>query len=343
MLKKFNFTKRKDKGTTLGKELSTSEKFDILLSEIRTIKTDLSDFREEFNNFKKQTSDFQEAHINNKIISVLNYNRSTYTTTLLPIKNIYTPYSKTPLSDFDGLILYTPVQTNMPTISTELLERTNGFHQTLKENISQINSRFAKSYLIIVESKRSLNKHKIDMKLKQLYNFINILSSLNTLKLETTTKQFQEMIFNLQKHSNLSIQDLTQIEVIFILGSDDIPLTLKNYILNIEDAITKETYNTITAKLFKEDTFKDKFISQMIESKNTTKLVKSKLKQYKTLEEFKSIITTYLSDYNMEYITDYLTPYEELENIFTTFKGKIGFTQFNNVTLPHVLQFTVKN
>jgi hypothetical protein len=359
MLKKFRYTIKKDKMKEKTKEKieklvenkSNSDKLDIIISEIKTIKTDIVEIKtdiveikEDLKKYKKQNADFQEAQINNFLVSILDHNRSTYLTNLLPIKNIYMPYSKDRLSEFDGLILYTPNQTKMPSISNELLDRANRvFHKSLKENISGINTIFTKPYLIIVESKRSLNKHKIDMKLKQMYEFMNILSKLDTIDLTNTSDEFKNLIETMQKESKLSINDLTTIDILFVLGSDDISLNLRKYVLQIEKGINKEDYNILSEILFKEDSYVKPHIKKIIESENTPKLVKSKLKHYNTLEELKLILKTDLSEFNMEYITDYLTSYEDLEHIFKTFKGKIGITQFNKIEFPQLIQFTTIN
>jgi hypothetical protein len=345
MLKKFQFTKKKDKLDNAIKDKSNSQKLDIVISEIKKIKEDISEFREEFKKYKKQDSDFQEAHINNFIVSLLDHNRSTYITKLLSIKNIYVPNSKNPLSELDGVILYTPNQSKMPSISKELLNRADTtFHKSLKENLTEINTVFTKPYLILVESKRSLNKQKIDMKLKQIYEFMNILSRLDKIDLTTTMDDFKKLIETLQKESQLTINDLSTIDILFIVGSDDISSNLKNYILQIEKGINEEEYDNISGILFKKDTYVQPHIKKIIESKDTPKLVKSKLKSAKnTLENVKSITKSDLSEFDMEYITDYLTPYEDLEHIFKAFKGKLGVTQFNRIEFPQLLQFTAVN
>lgn len=343
MLKRFTKKKTKDKLNDKIKDKSNSEKLDIIISEIKTIKNELSEFKEDFKKYKKQDSDFQEARVNNFIVSVLDNNRSTYITSLLPIKNIYNQYSKDALSELDGLILYTPNQKKMPNISNELLERTKEFHPSLKKNISQINTIFTKPYLIIVESKRSFDKQKVDMKLRQIYEFMNILSRLDRIDLSTATPEFQKLINTIHRKSELSIDELTEIELLFVFGSDDISLNLKEYILQIEKGITKESYITITNKLFNDNkSYIDNYINFMVESDDTKKQIKSKLKQYKTLDELKTIIKDNLSEFNMGYLTDYLVPYEDLEHIFKAFKGKIGVTQFNTIEFPQLLQFTSK-
>jgi hypothetical protein len=344
MLKKFQFTKKKNKLDTLLKNKSNSDKLDIIISEIKNIKSELSEFKDDFKKYKKQNSDFQEAHINNFIISILDHNRSTYITNLLPIKNIYMPYSRYPLSEFDGLILYTPNQTKMPSISNELIERADkGFHKSLKENLTEINTVFTKPYLIIVESKCSLNKQKVDMNLKQIYEFMNILKSLDTLNISSTTDEFKDLINKLQVNSDLTINDLATIDNLFILGSDDISINLKRYILEIEKGIDKEQYDMISNNLFNDDIYVKEYIQKIIESDDTPKLVKSKLKQYASLEELKSIVKTHLSEFDMNYIKDYLTSYEDIEHILKEFKGKVGLTQFNTIEFPQLLQFTAIN
>lgn len=350
MLKKFSFTKKKDKNKLIDtvKDKSNSDKLDLIISEIkninyeiRSIKLEIIEFKNDFETYKKQDSNFQEAQVNNFIVSELN-NISTCITKLLPIKYIYTPYHNKILSELDGVILYTPNQNKMPSISKELLDRTDKeFHKSLKDNITQINTIFTKPYLIIVESKRSLNKQKVDTKLQKIFEFINILSSLDKINMSSVSDNFKEMVNIIKNTSQLSISELSSIDVMFMFGSDDVSLELKNYIIGIEEGMDNEKYNNITESLFNKDIYTNGVIKKWIESIDTTKRVKSKLKQYKTFEELKQILKEYLGDYDMGYITEYLTPYVDLEHIFKAFKGKIGITQFNEIQFPQILQSTL--
>lgn len=344
MLKKFQFTKKnkeKDKIDKLIKNKSNSDKLDIIINVIQHIQMDLSDLKQDFNKYKKQDSDFHEARINNFIISKLQNNITTYFTKLLSIKNIYLPDSNKILSDFDGLIYYTPKQIKMANVPVELSERTDKtFQLSLKNNISKLDTTNTSSYLIIVESKRSLNKQKVDMKLQQIYKFMKVLSSINTLDLSTTSDKFKELINQIQNESGLSIEDLSNIKILLIFGSDDISNHLYNYILQIGDGINEEEYNKLVGEIFLNDEYAIKYINNIIQSTLIPKIIKSKLKHYKTFNELKDIIKLHFRDYDKEYITDYLTSYDDLKTIFEELKGKIGITQFNNLEMPHFLNFS---
>ncbi len=345
MLKKFRFTsKKKDK--TVANQLigkTNSEKLDVIISEIVSIKKDIigikenvKDFREEFNKYKKQDSDFQENRNNNFIISLLEYNRNTYFTELIPIKNIYTPYSKYALSEIDGLILYTPNQNKMPKISDELLDRADKvFQASLKENLSKINTYFSDSYLIIVESKRSISKQKVDTKLRQFYEFAHILQTLNSIDMNKVVSEFKNMITYLESSS----LDLNAISLLFMFSSDDITPDIRRYIIAIENGITKEEYGILCRNMYASDIYAKHHLTTLISSDNISQSIKSELKLNKTYEELTHILQPYLKEYDMGYLKDFFTPYEELEHIFKFMKGKIGVSQFNKAIFPKLLHF----
>lgn len=357
MFGKLNFTKKKNKSNDIvQKNMSNSEKLNIIIAEIggmkgeivgikadiKNIKADLTDFRQEFNKYKKQDSNFQEARINNFIISLLGQNSSTYNIKLLPIENVYMPYSKKALSEFDGLILYSPNQSTMPQISQELIQRVDKeFHETLKDNISQINTIFTSPQLIVVESKRSVSKLKIDTKITQMYEFIHVLKQLNTIDLSTTTTIFREFLDNLISYSKLSVNELQDIDIKLIFGSDDITLNMHEYICEIHSGMTEDKYNELCGRMFYDDIYSVNSIKDLVLLNNVPKAVKGLLKNYKSFDELKNIITTYLTEHNLGSATPYFTPFSDLEQYFAIMKHSIGVVQFNKATFPEL--FPIKS
>jgi hypothetical protein len=242
------------------------------------------------------------------------------------------------LSEIDGLILYTPNQNKMPKVSDELLDRADkGFQTSLKENLSKINTYFSDSYLIIVESKRSISKQKVDTKLRQLYEFANILQTLDSIDMNKAVSEFKNMITYLDS-SSLDI-NLTAISLLFMFSSDDITPDIRRYIMAIENGITKEEYDILCGKMYTSDIYAKHHLTTLISSDNISHSIKSELKLNRTYEELAYILQPYLKEYDMGYLKDFFTPYEELEHIFKFMKGKIGVSQFNKAIFPKLLQF----
>lgn len=373
MFAKFNFTKKKNKSNDIvQKNMSNSEKLNIIIAEIggmkseiggikgeiagikgeiagikkeiKNIKTDLTDFRQEFNKYKKQDSDFQESRVNNLVISLLRRNKNTYNINLLPIENVYMPYSRTALSEFDGLILYTPNQAKMPHVSDELIERVDKtFRDTLKDNITQINTVFTNPQLIVVESKRSISKLKIDTKIMQIYEFIHILKQINNIDMETTTEEFRIFLDDLMDYSELTRNELQDIDVKLIFGSDDITIYMNDYISTIHNGMTEDKYNELCSKMFYNDNYALKTIKDLLLDESILKTVKSLLKHYRTFDELKNIVSTHLPEYNLGHAASYFTPFSYLKQYFTIMKAAIGIIQFNKATFPELFQFSSMN
>lgn len=345
MLKHFNFTKKQKKNKLdekIRKTTTIDEKFDILISEIKAIKTDLRDFREEFNKYKKQDSDFQETSVNNFIMSLLDRNKNAYNVQLIPIKNVYVPNSSDALTELDGLILYTPVQPHMPRVSAELTNRVNkNFQESLKPNLAEIDNLFVDSQLIAVESKRSVSKQKIDAKLEQFFEMTEMLKRLTSIPM--SSKEFQGFIERLVSYSRLTTKDLEQIQTKLIFGSDDISPAMRKYICAINKGILEKEYVSLCGEMFKEDKYAGDFIKTILQTMSVPKPHKELLKHYETFEELLSILSTHFREYDMGYIKPYLTPFLDLEHLFTFMKGRVGIVQFNKATFPELFQFATLN
>ncbi len=343
-MKRFLFTK-KAKQNKFNKKVeqasSNSDKLELILSEIKSLKSEFSDFRDDFNKYKKQDSLFQETSINNFILSLLQRNKNTYNTILIPIENVYGPYSINAVTELDGLILHTPTHSKMPIVSPELVERVDPtFQATLKDNISQINTLFTQPQLIIVESKRSLSKSKVDTKLAQIFEFVHILRHINTVDLTNAVEPFKQFIAQLMQFSELPLRDLQHLESKLIFGSDDIPFNVREYILAIYNGIGEDEYYRLCGKMFYEDKNAVLFVKNIVELETTPKDVKSLLKNYKTFDELRKSIHTHFSEYDLGYIAPYFTPYAELEHFFTSLKGSVGIVQFNKAILPSLFQYS---
>lgn len=354
----FRFTNKKSEKNVSAKseKANISAKLDMIITEIKDIKKDIViikadivkmkedilDLQKGFTKYKKQDANFQEARTNNFIISLLRLNKNTYTAKLLPIKNVYTPYSKKALTEFDGLILYTPNATSMPSISSELASRVNkDFQRSLKNNLQQINTLFTNPQLIVVESKRSISKEKIDKKIIQFYELIDMMEQINTINMETVTDQFRTFYNELLEHSELSSGDLGQLDLKMIFGSDDITDAMKDYIIAINNGITKSQYNYLCASMFNDDSYAHEHIKKL-RKLSLSKIVKDELKGY-SFESLKEVLHEHFPNYMESYIGPYFVPFDERRHAFELMKGRIGIVQFNRAIFPQLFQYSSMN
>jgi hypothetical protein len=206
-----------------------------------------------------------------------------------------------------------------------------------------MNTVFTQPQLIIVESKRSLSKVKVDTKLAQIFEFTHILQQIGTIDFTTAMEPFKKCMSELSQFSELSIHDLQQIETKLIFGSDDILFNVHEYILAIQNGITEEKYYELCGKMFYEDKDAIPFVRNIVELKTTPKDVKKMLKHYETYDELRMSIYTHFAEYNLGYIAPYFTPFAELEHFFKTFKDSVGIVQFNKANFPTLFQYSNMN
>ena len=317
----------------------------VLKNDLSLLKTNFYDLKKNYDRYTKQDSDFQEARINIFIKALLQHNNNASIITQLTIKNLYGPYGNNRLTDCDGLLLQTSQQYSMPKIQDEMLNRVNkNFKESLKENISQINKYFVNSNIILVEAKRSGSKEKVDNKIKQLYELINIIGDLVKFsKLSNTTSGFKNFLNELNEQSGLTFEELQNFNVKCIFASDDISPELRKYIININNGISSEEYYMVCYELYKSDKYAVNLVEEIRKNTRIGKDVKILLSKVKTILQLKDIFDNYLKEYNIKDISNYFIPYEDMELYFDTMRGRIGVVQFNTAYFPELFHFTSMN
>jgi hypothetical protein len=160
---------------------------------------------------------------------------------------------------------------------------------------------------IFIEAKRSLNKIKLDDKLKQILRFKNVLSYINDTSKDQTKlpKQLSESI----------VRDSLKTfpETIYILfGAEDMPLELKQFILSINNGITKEIYEHFIFLLFKTD---QTYIYAAYDSKISDD-AKKYLKNINSIEELRLYCHSGIPDTLKKALCYYLKPFEEFQKLY---------------------------
>lgn len=106
----------------------------------------------------------------------------------------------------------------------------------------------------------------------------NLLKLLNTIDLNSTHPEFKSFINKFLIEYNLTIKDLP-ININLIFSSDDISTYLRDYIININEAINQDQYIKHCSIMFKNDKYIQDIINWITSKENTKEGIKRKLKE----------------------------------------------------------------
>ncbi len=289
--------------------------FQRILSEIVEMKKDISDLkiglnslRNEFYTYVKQNSTIQESQHLEFIYSMLRKSLPTIHITRLGIKQFFSPAGKE-ITELDGCLFLD--STPPPPIVIE----------GMRNNSLLLNPKAQYKELVIIESKHSLNKVKLDTKLAQLLAIQTSLSS--SVNLQATSKVFREMM---RKYPEL--KQTSKIYMIF--ASDDIPHELKEFIQQINRGLTEEGYISDTITLLKNDIF----FKKILEDSTIKQHIKQMLKNSETLEEIAAIAQLPEFQRYSAYLLSYIKPFSAVQEIYSNAIGNLGIAQYTALEFP---------
>jgi hypothetical protein len=277
----------------------------------------------------KLESKFQELRNRNFIIKAYLHNHSHHSVVILPTTIFLNPLGNE-ITDLDGFLLIRTYPNDVKQPSQELISRLpqTNFIESLHPNSVQLNPSYKQHEYIVIESKHSLNKGKVDKKIAQMLEIKKVLESVP----ENGKPKFDMMISNLRYAIG---QTDINYPINLIFSSDDIPNELVQYIESINNGTISDNYNDLTTELF----YSDEYIQSIIDK--IPKEHKSVFTQHLSIVHIRNLFSLEaMKEYKSSYIDSYLTPYEELSSNFEDMKGFIGISQFNTVNLPRLFTAT---
>jgi hypothetical protein len=309
-------------------------------SDVSNIEFKLNDLTKNYNDYTKKEADIQEHKHRNFIMNLLKYNNTAPTIIEVGIKKFYNK-SNAEITEFDGCVYISSRQPYNINIQNRL--KSSGIlHIPSPEKLAKHHT------LIIIESKHSGNKHKVDTKMKQMKKIYDLLKSLDTL--ENTTIFFQNFMTSFLNTCNITLNELPM-NIDLIFSSDDISPYLRDYIIAINRGITEEEYIYHCSIMFKNDKYVSNIVDMICEQNNTkegiktsTKIALARAYADKLSPNIQTIITLFEEvpkKYKHTDITMYFTQYNVLEPYFKFMKNAIGICQFNKATFPQL--FAVDN
>jgi hypothetical protein len=313
---------------------------------------------EELQKYTKLEATFQELQNTVFIYKLYKQNHPFHRVDIIHISRCEHP-TKNPITDFDGLLF---VQQD-----ARLLQWNHGAQRNMKNRwnamyhnqraSSNVLNRFLQStpshknatltnhsdpsppHYILIESKHSLSKGKVDKKIKQIDLIHKMLRDAPSVS--NGGDEYNKMIQKWIVETHLPIDQLDHtIELIF--SSDDIPDTLLEYMIAIHDGMTEEIYDRIVHKLMFEDKYMTDTISTIsYQLKKRNKSPVSREPKTLSMKEIRDILLEYATAMKRkhdDYAMDYLTPFSELEELFQQMKHRVGALRFGHVSFSSLFK-----
>lgn len=278
--------------------------------DISELKTGLNNLRNEFYTYVKQNSTIQESQHVEFIHSVLRKYLPTIHIRRIRLKQFFSPSGKE-ITELDGCLLLDSTPPPLPLALTE----------GLRNNSLFVNPKAQYKEIVIIESKHSLNKVKLDTKLQQLFAIQEILT--NPINIQSSAKAFQTMMRTYPELKQPS-------KVYIIFASDDIPHELKDFILRINEGITEESYIEMTLILLKNDLF----FKKILDDSTIKQHIKQALKKAETFEELAEIAQLPEFQRYSAYLLSYIKPFSVVKDIYLNAKDKLGIAQYTVLEFP---------
>ena len=290
----------------------------------------LKNDRDVFYKYMKKESNIQELGDTIFITKLYLYNHPSNSISHIPIKKFFNRNGKE-ITDIDGFLLISSIPLYNISIKNELLSRhpsASVFQSTLKSNRNTHNESNVPEY-ILIESKHSLNKRKVDKKIRQLSEIYDVFSTIK--QQGQSVPKYKSMIKHITESTHLSV-DLLDLPINLIFASNDISDELTEYINSIYHGLNEEEYDRLTLQLFINDPYVIEEISDIMQDDTIARQDKGILKRKESMHLIKEVFKKpELQSYCTENMNAYLTPFSEVEELFRIVYHGIGTCRYNRV------------
>ena len=341
-------TRRKNNSKKEVEEITLTSLYHMMKEGFSRIETDISILKKDVSILKddmkgvhkyiKMESKFQELRNRNFIVKAYLHNHNQHSVVILPTTKFFHPSGRE-ITDLDGFLLIRTYPNDVEQPSQELISRLPqpDFIESLQPNSVELNPSHKHHEYIIIESKHSLSKGKVDKKIAQILEIKQVLQSVA----ENGNHRFEMMISKLQTvvgQTNLNYP------INLIFSSDDISNELVQYIESINNGTISDNYDDLTTELFYSDEYIQPIIDSITTDSDIPKQLKSILMKRSPIVDIRNLFSLpSMKEYISPYMESYLTPYEELASSFEDMKGFVGISQFNTVNLPRLFTATSLN
>lgn len=305
-------------------------------TDIMALKKDVTMLKHNMGNmikYVKLESKFQELQNRNFISKMYLHNHDNHHITILGTSEFFNSSGKL-VTDLDGFLFIRTYLPAIPQPSSDMISRlpNQTFMNTLGSNRVELNPNHKHHEYIIIESKHSLSKGKVDKKIAQMLEVRDTLRHHNA----KGVPKYQAMIQQIKRDTN---EKELHYPINLIFSSDDISYELREYIIDINKGIDEAEYDHHTTALF----YSDPFLSDMIKAIDNNPTIPKMYKQMFEMQQPISYIRHAFHDksfmaYRTEYVDTYLVPFSKLRTTLRSMIGFVGIAQFNTVELPQIFE-----
>ena len=328
-------TRRKNNSKKEVEEITLSSMYQMMKEGFGRIENDIKGIHK----YIKLESKFQELQNRNFIVKAYLHNHNQHSVVILPTTKFFHPTGRE-ITDLDGFLLIRTYPNEIEQPSQELISRLpyTDFMESLQPNSVELNPSHKHHEYIIIESKHSLSKEKVDKKIAQMLEIKDVFLQSTPIK---ETPKYVMMVSQLR--SSTGQTDLNY-PINLIFSSDDISNELYQYIESINNGTISDKYDILNTNLFYSDEYIQPIIDSIITDSSIPKQLKSILTKRSSIVDIRNLFSLpSMKEYNSSYVESYMTPYEELGSRFEAMKGFVGISQFNMVYLPRLFTATSLN
>ena len=299
---------------------------------LKTIQNDVSSLKSDVASlvdWRKKLSVAEEEKFNKRLLQILS-NCNSYDIKRIYLSN-FVDSSGQVITDFDGCFI---ISSKLPLIK---IPRTTAQERRALVSVSPLRMNNSTStnwsYLVIVETKLTIDKRIIDKKLEQMASIKNNIvtskkQTTNPSKPNAKSKAFQTMV------STFDIERFPD-EILLLFGCDSMSRNLCSYIDLINEGIDDVIkYKSMTFDLLQEDRVYQEFVSQTRKQKiknldfsSYDKIVIT-LSVVKKLPDFANMLG------KISHLQELMKPYETMATYFSAMKGKCGYMTLTDSSIP---------
>ena len=302
-----------------------------LKSDVSSLKSDVSSLKSDVASlvdWRKKLSVAEEEKFNKRLLQILS-NCNSYDIKRIYLSN-FVDSSGQVITDFDGCFI---ISSKLPLIK---IPRTTAQEKRALVSVSPLRMNNSTStnwsYLVIVETKLTIDKRIIDKKLEQMASIKN---NIVTTKTQTTnpskpnakSKAFQTMV------STFDIERFPD-EILLVFGCDSMSRNLCSYIDLINDGIDEIKYKSLTFDLLQEDRVYQELVSQAKKQKIKSLDFSSYDKIVNTLSVVQKLPDSASMIGKISHLQELMKPYGTIAPYLSAMKGNCGYMTLTDSSIP---------
>jgi len=284
------------------------EEMYLFKDDMTKFKGEIGEFKNKMNNFhdnmefqNKQASKSQEKENAEFLRGYINAHIPSLNTEVWQFGDFY-DVAGNKITDIDGCITANTIPL-IPTIGPGL-----------KNNSTQIKN--IRNSIFFIESKKLLDKPKFDTKMIQYSKILSLITNMNKGNMYNKSSEIFKRMF-----SSYPLKYKPS-EIYFIMSGNDISLPMRSFIQSInENTLTEDIYKSYVYKMFMEHTI-HKRIENEINDKPTL------LKKYNAIKNYDEFIKFFQNPIFIEhsvFLNNFFMDYNRMKQIYLNLKGMIGY------------------